>query len=122
MTYIGCPKRVLLPCTFGGEDISANLRDILGHSTKCGGQDIPDPRLSVKCAYNTTKSASDVLVGSLLGGTNLNYIAHKGCAHRASANVHKQQDASEKATLARRKKLADGVGLNRLLWAIDRGV
>ena len=45
---------------------------------KRGGLGIPEPHLLVERAYNTSKSSSEVLVGSLLGGTNLNYVVHKG--------------------------------------------
>ena len=63
-----------LPAIFGGEEVSADLREILGHSVKCGGLGIPNPRLSAERAYSTSKAASKVLIGSLLGGTNLNYV------------------------------------------------
>ena len=43
---------------------------------KRGGLGIPDPRLSEEHAYNTSKADIGVLVGSFLGGTNLNYIVH----------------------------------------------
>ena len=64
--------------------------------------------------YKTSKAASEVLVHSLLGGNNLNCVAHKGCVRRASADRQKQREIAEKAVLSRRKELADGVGLNRL--------
>ena len=34
------------PTLFGGEEINADFRKILGHSVKHGGLGIPDPRLS----------------------------------------------------------------------------
>ena len=43
---------------------------------KQGGQGIPDPRLLVERAYNTSKAASEVLIGSLLGGSDLNYVVY----------------------------------------------
>ena len=43
--------------------VSDDLREILGHSAKHRGLGIPDPRLSAECAYNTSKAASEVLVG-----------------------------------------------------------
>ena len=76
-------REAFLPAIFGRKDVSTNLREILGHNTKYGGLGIPDPRLLAKRAYNTSKAASEVLVYSLLGGTGLNYIAHKGCVRRA---------------------------------------
>ena len=53
---------------FGGEDITADFRKILGHSVNHGGLGIPDPRLSAESAYNTSKEASRELVDSLLVG------------------------------------------------------
>ena len=35
---------------FGGEEIGADFRKILGHGVKHGGLGIPDPRLSAECA------------------------------------------------------------------------
>ena len=66
--------------------MSTDLREILVHSVKRGDLGIMDPRLSEECAYNTSKATNEVLVGSLLGGTNLNYVANRGCVHRASAD------------------------------------
>ena len=66
-----------LPSLFGGEEIDADFRKILGHSVKHGGLGIPDPRLSAECAYNTSKAASSELVDSLLGGSVLNYVGHR---------------------------------------------
>ena len=51
---------------FGGEEITADFRKILGHIVKHIGLGIPEPRLSAKCAYNTSKADSRELVDSLL--------------------------------------------------------
>ena len=100
---------------------SADLREILGHSVKHRGRSIPDPWLLAKCAYSTSKVASEILVGSLLGGNDLKYVAHKGCVRRASADGKNQQEIAEKAVLSRRKELTDGAGLNRLQRATEKG-
>ena len=118
-SFRGFLKRGLFPDLFRGEEFSANLREILGHSMKCGGLVIPDPWLSVERAYNTSKASSAVLVGTLLGGTNLNYVAHKGCICRASADGRNQQELAENAVLWRRKEMVDGMGLNRLRLETD---
>ena len=62
-------REAFFPALFGGEEVSADLREILGHSVKRRGLGILKPRLLAEHAYNTSKSASEVLVGSLLGGT-----------------------------------------------------
>ena len=64
------------PTLFGGQEITANFRKILGHSVKHGGLVIPDPRLSAESSYKTSKAASRELVDSLLGGSVLNYVGH----------------------------------------------
>ena len=61
---------------FGGEEINANFRKILGQSVKHGRLVIPDPRLSAESAYNTSKATSGELVHSLLGGSALNHVGH----------------------------------------------
>ena len=88
---------------------------------KCAGLGIPDPQLSVEREYNTSKAASEILVGQLLGGTDLNYIAHKGCVCKASADGRKHQELSKKAVLTRRKDLSDRAVLNRLRQATENG-
>ena len=47
-----------LPAMFGGEEVSADLREILGHSVKTGGLGIPDPRMLAERAHNTSKADS----------------------------------------------------------------
>ena len=86
---------------------------------KCRGLGIPYPQLYEERTYNTSKAASDVLVVSLLGGIDLNYVAHKGYVRRASHNRWKQRDIAEKAMFLIRKDIADGAGLNRLQQAMD---
>ena len=51
-------REKFFPTLFGGEEINADFRKILGHSVKHGGLGIPDPRLSAESAYNTSKAAS----------------------------------------------------------------
>ena len=105
----------------GGGGVIADLREILGNSVKRRGLGILDPRLSVERVYNNSKASSEVLVGSHLGGTDLNYVVHKGCVLRASGDGRKQQELAEKALLARQKELVDGDVLNCLRQATDNG-
>ena len=54
-------KEKFFPMLFGGEEINADFRQILGHSVKhCG---------SAESAYNTYKADIRELVGYLLGGS-----------------------------------------------------
>ena len=99
---------------FGGEDINANFRKILGHSVKHGGLCIPDPRLSAECAYNTSKAASWELVDSLLGCSALNYIGHSSCVCKASLVARRAKMHVKLIELARKKELAGGQESNRL--------
>ena len=69
---------------FGGEEINANFRQILGHSVKHGGLGISDPWLFAESAYNTSKADSGELVYSLLGGYALNYVGRRACIRKAS--------------------------------------
>ena len=57
----------------------------------CGDLGIPDPRLLAEHAYTNYKSSSEVMVGSLLGGTNLNYKVHVACVGRSSIDKGKQR-------------------------------
>ena len=62
--------------------------------------------------YNTPKAASEFLVGSLLGDTDLNYVEHKACVHRSSMDTQKQREYLAIEVLTSRKELADRTGLN----------
>ena len=77
MVPICALREALFPALFGGEEVSADLIEIIGHSVKRRGLDIPDPGLSEEHAYNTSKASNEVLLGSLLGGNDLKYVAHK---------------------------------------------
>ena len=77
-------REKVFPSLFGGEDIDADFRIILGLGVKHGGLGIPEPRLSAECAYNTSKVASRELVDSLLGGSVLNYVGHRARVRGAS--------------------------------------
>ena len=87
MGPIEAPREKFFPSIFGREDITAEFQKILGHSVKHGGLGIPDPRLSVECAYNTYKAASGKLVDSLLGGSILSYVGHRACVRKASQSA-----------------------------------
>ena len=69
---------------FGGEEITANFRKILGHSVNHGGLGIPDPLLSAESAYNTSKAASGELADSHLVGSVLNCVGHRACVPKSS--------------------------------------
>ena len=84
-------REAFFPAIFGLKEVSDDLRKIQRHIMKKSGQFIPEPCLLMDCAYNNYKVASEVLVGSLIGGTDLNYVAHKRCVRRASVNGRKQR-------------------------------
>ena len=96
-------REVFFPALFGGEEVSANPREIIGHSVKHGGLGITDPRLMSERMYNNPKAASEFLVGSLLGDNNFNYIGHKGCVCRERADKQKQREFLDTVALERGK-------------------
>ena len=51
------------PSLFGGEEITANFRKILGHSVKYGSLGIPDPQQSAEFAYNIVGTSRDSYIG-----------------------------------------------------------
>ena len=102
------------PSIFGWKDIDADYRKILGHSVKHGGLGIPDPWLSVECAYNTSKAASRELVDSLIGGSILNYVGHRACIHKASQSERLSKRIVELLELYDRKEQAGRQEKNRL--------
>ena len=118
----GSLREAFFSALFGGDEVRSGLREILGRSVKCGGLGITDPWLSVEHTYNTFKASSEVLVGSLLGGTNLNYVEYKDCVCILSLGDQKQRDYSEKEVLTRRKDVAYRTGLNCLRQAIENWV
>ena len=90
------------PLLFGGEEITADFRKILGHSVNHGGLGIPDPRLSAESDYNTSKVASRELVDSLLGGIVLNYVGHRECVRKASQTAQLSKRSVELAKIFKR--------------------
>ena len=60
----------------------------------------------MESAYNTPKAASEEMVGSLLGMTNINYVGHRECVHGASARERQEREYPDTADLARRKEMA----------------
>ena len=83
-------SETLFPALFGVEEINVDFRKSLGRIIKHSSLGIPDLRSSSDIIYNTSKAASGELVGSLLGGTALNYIGHRACIHGASAGARKK--------------------------------
>ena len=62
-------QETFFPTLFGGEEVNASFRKILGYSVKSCGLGIPDSQLSEENVYNTSKEASWEIVGSLLEDT-----------------------------------------------------
>ena len=114
-------REKFFPALFGGEDIDANFRQILGHSVKHGGLGIPDPRLSGDSSYNTSKAASAELVDSLLGGSALNYLGHRSYIRKASLAARRANMHVELGDVARQKELEGGQERNRLHRATRNG-
>ena len=101
-------REKLFPVIFGGEDIDTNFRKILGHIVNHGGLDITGPRFSAESAYNTYKASIGELVGSILGGTDLNYVGHMACVRGTSAGARKDQKHVDTEELDRKKDMSGG--------------
>ena len=114
-------REKFFPALFGGKEITANFRKILGHSVKHGGLCIPDPRSSAECAYNNSKAASRELLDSLLGGSVLNYVGHRAGVRKASQTARSAKMHVELGELARQKDLARGQERNLLHRATRNG-
>ena len=97
-------REKVFPFLFGGEEITADFRKILGHSVKHGGLGIPDPRQSAECAYNTSTVASRELVDSLLGGYVLNYVGHRACVRKASQSERLSKNIVELSEIFKRQE------------------
>ena len=72
-------REKFFPTLFLGEDINASFQPILGHSVKIDGLGILNTLLSSERAYNTSKAVTWELVGSILGGSAVNYVGHWAC-------------------------------------------
>ena len=106
-------REKLSPLLFRGEEITADLRKILGHSVKYGSLGIPDPRLSAECAYNTSKADSRELVDSLLGGFVLNYVGHRACVRKASQTARLSKRFFDLAEVLKQQEPEGGQEKNR---------
>ena len=73
--------------------------------------------MSVESAYNTYKAARRELVGSLLGGTTINYVDHRACVHGDRVGVRKELQYLEMVDLDRQNYMSGGQERNRLHMA-----
>ena len=80
----------------------------MGHSIKCAILGIPYTKYSADISYNISKAAGGELVGSLLGGTNINYVGHRVCVRGANVGARKEREYSEIKELDRKKELVVG--------------
>ena len=101
-------REKFFPTLFGGEEITADFRKILGQSVKNDGLGIPHPRLSAESAYNTSKAASRELVYSLLGGSVLNYVGHRTFICKARQTVWLSKRSVKLAEIFKRQEQAGG--------------
>ena len=106
-------REKFFPALFGGEEINADFRKILGHSVNHGGLCIPYPRLSEDSAYNTSKADSRELVNSLLRGSALNHVGHRACVRKASIVARQAKTHVGLGEVASWKELAGGQERNR---------
>ena len=102
------------PTLFGGEEINANFRKILGHSVKNSSLGLPDPQFSAESAYNTSKADSGEMVDYLLGGSSFNYVGHRACVRRANLAARREKMYVDIGDLSRQKELTGGQERNRL--------
>ena len=107
-------REKFFPALLGGEEINADFRKILGHSSKHGGLGIPDPRLSAESAYNTSKADSRELVDSLLGGSVLDYVGHRACVRKASQKPRRIKMSVNLAEILKRQEHAGGEDYPRI--------
>ena len=114
-------REKLFPALFGGEDITADFRQILGHSVKHGGLGIPDPRSSVESAYNTSTAARGELVDSILEGSVLNYVGHRACVNKAIQMMRHAKMSVELSEIFKQWDQAGGRERKRLYRATRNG-
>ena len=114
-------REEFFPALFGGEDINAYFWKILCHIVKHGGLCIPDPRLSAKSAYKTSKAASGELVDYIFGGSTLNYIGHRDCVRQSRLAARREKMYVELGDLVIKKELVGGQERNRLHRATMNG-
>ena len=107
-------REKFFPALFGGEEINANFRKILGHTVKHSGLGITEPWLSAESAYSTSKAASGELVDSLLGVSVLNYTGHRACIHRSSLSERHEKMHIELGELSTQNDLTGGQERNHL--------
>ena len=109
------------PSLFGGEEIDANFRTILGHGVKHDGLGIPDPRMSAESAYNTSTDYSRELVDFILGGSVLNYVGHRACVRKVSQSARMSKHIVEMLLIFERQEQAGPKENNRLHRATRNG-
>ena len=76
---------------------SDELRTLLSHGVKFGGMNIRNPVEGADGLFEASQAASGVLVASLLDGTELELVSHRGQVRIASVAARKERMEREKA-------------------------
>ena len=93
---------------------SDGLRTLLFHGVKFGGMNIQNPVEGANRLFEASEAASGVLVASLLDGTELPSIIHRGQVPEASVTIRKEKMEGEKAVVAGMKEGAPKRTIKRL--------
>ena len=78
---------------------SDDLRTLLSHGVKFGGMNTGNPVERADRLFEASEAASGVLVASLLDGTELQLVTHRGQVRAASVAARKEKMAREKAVV-----------------------
>ena len=76
-----------------------DLRTLLLHGVKFGGLNIRNPVEGADRLFEASEAASGVLVASLLNGTELPSVTHRGQVRAASVMARKEKMEREKAVV-----------------------
>lgn len=97
-------REEFIPALLGVESISGEDRELFAHGVKRGGLAIRNPVETAIPLYESSKSATSVLVESMLEGRLLNIAAHQEQVKLASAETRQERANREIAVLREREE------------------
>ena len=77
-------------CFGGGEEVNEYIHKLCGHIIKNSDVGIPGTHQTEECYHSIPKANCGELVESILGGTNLSYVVHRGGISKSNSRERKE--------------------------------
>ena len=96
--------------------VTDSLRTLLSHGVKAGGLDLRNPEIGADRLFQASEEVLEVLVTSLMVNTDLDFVQHRACVHKAGTDARKEKVRKDKEKL---KLMSEGAS-KRVKKRLDR--